>query len=60
MLIRSPGNPADILDRVQSYSTLATLLRSRLLTVEAQICEPQQFSRNKHSGKIPSVIDARR
>ncbi|VVM53097.1 acyl-CoA reductase [Pseudomonas fluorescens] len=60
LLIRSPGEPAEILGRLQSYSTLAVLQRTGLLTVEAQTCEPQQFCRNRHSGKIPSVIDARR
>jgi phenylacetate-CoA ligase len=60
LLIRSPGEPADILEQLQNYSTLAVLQRTGLLTVEAQTCEPQQFCRNRHSGKIPSVIDARR
>ncbi|AZZ76525.1 long-chain-fatty-acyl-CoA reductase [Pseudomonas sp. RU47] len=60
LLIRSSGEPADILGRLLNYSTLAVLQRTGLLTVEAQTCEPQQFCRNRHSGKIPSVIDARR
>jgi phenylacetate-CoA ligase len=60
LLIRSPGAPADILGRLQSYSTLATLVRTGLVTVHAQHCAPQQFDRNKHSGKTPPVIDARR
>ncbi|WP_242208036.1 MULTISPECIES: acyl-CoA reductase [unclassified Pseudomonas] len=60
LLIRSPGEPADILEQLQNYSTLAVLQRTGLLTVEAQTCEPQQFCKNRHSGKIPSVIDARR
>ncbi|CAI8787764.1 phenylacetate-CoA ligase [Pseudomonas sp. IT-347P] len=60
LLIRSPGEPAEILGRLESYSTLATLVRTGLLTVHAQTCDPQQFDRNRHSGKIPPVIDARR
>ncbi|WP_454562071.1 acyl-CoA reductase [Pseudomonas sp. AIG] len=60
LLIRSPGVPADILARLQGYATLATLVRTGLLTVQAHTCEPQQFDRNRHSGKIPPVVDARR
>ncbi|WP_456021407.1 acyl-CoA reductase [Pseudomonas protegens] len=59
LLIRSPGVPADMLGRLEAYSTLATLVRTGLLTVQAQTCEPQQFDRNRHSGKTPLVIDAR-
>lgn len=60
LLIHSPGEPADILCRLEGYATLATLVRTGLLTVQAQTCEPQHFDRNKHSGKIPPVIDSRR
>lgn len=60
LLVRSPGEPADILGRLERYSTLATLVRTGLLTVHAQTCDAHQFDRNKHSGKIPPVIDARR
>jgi phenylacetate-CoA ligase len=60
LLIRSPGAAADILRRLEGYATLATLVRTGLLTVQAQTCEPQQFDRNRHSGKIPPVVDARR
>jgi phenylacetate-CoA ligase len=60
LLVRSPGDPADILSRLQGYSTLATLVRNGLLALQARTCDPQHFERNRHSGKTPPVIDARR
>ncbi len=60
LLIRSPGEPAEILGRLEGYTTLADLVRTGLLTVHAQTCDPQQFDRIRHSAKIPPVIDARR
>lgn len=59
LLIRSPGEPADILDRLQGYSRLANLERTALVTVHAQTCEPLKFEKNRHSQKMPRVIDAR-
>jgi phenylacetate-CoA ligase len=60
LMIRSPAAPADIHRRLEGYATLTTLVRTGLLTVQAQTCEPQQFDRNRHSAKIPAVVDARR
>ncbi|WP_095112086.1 acyl-CoA reductase [Pseudomonas sp. Irchel 3H7] len=60
LLVRSPAAPADILLRLEGYATLTSLVRAGLLTVQTQTCETQQFDRNRHSGKIPAVVDARR
>lgn len=60
LLIRSASEPGDVYERLQQYTTLATLQRSGLLTVTAQRCAPEQFHRNNHSGKTPLLIDARR
>jgi phenylacetate-CoA ligase len=57
--LRCDRHPADALARLQPYTTLTTLLRSGLLCVEVERCEPMQFSKNRHSGKIPELIDAR-
>ncbi|MFG6202818.1 acyl-CoA reductase [Pseudomonas retamae] len=60
LLIRSPCVPADVHERLQHYTTLNMLQRNGLLTVTAQLCAPEQFRRNNHSGKTPLLIDARR
>jgi phenylacetate-CoA ligase len=60
LLFRSSREPADVLERLQGYSILATLLRSGLLKLEVEVCPPALFQRNKHSGKTPLLIDARR
>ncbi|WP_095189023.1 aldehyde dehydrogenase family protein [Pseudomonas sp. Irchel 3E19] len=60
LLLRCPCEPQDIHERLQGYSTLATLLRTGLLTVDVEKCAPEQFFRNRHSGKTPLLIDARR
>jgi phenylacetate-CoA ligase len=60
LLIRSSREPADVLERLQGYSILATLVRSGLLKLEVEVCPPALFHRNKHSGKTPLLIDARR
>ncbi|WP_085683795.1 MULTISPECIES: aldehyde dehydrogenase family protein [unclassified Pseudomonas] len=59
MLFRSPLPPADVQRRLQDYPTLATLIQTGLLTVDAEVCAIDRFSRNKHSGKTPLVIDNR-
>jgi len=42
-----------------SHQTLANAVNAKLLTVEVQVCLEQAFTRNKHSGKTPLVIDKR-
>jgi phenylacetate-CoA ligase len=58
--VRSPRMPEDVQQRLLNEPTLATLLQSGLLRLEAQVCSPAQFTRHKHSGKTPVVIDSRR
>lgn len=58
--LRCDREPSDTHARLQSYTTLATLLRNGLICLEVERCNPMQFSKNKHSGKIPELIDARR
>ncbi|WP_285415450.1 aldehyde dehydrogenase family protein [Pseudomonas sp. efr-133-TYG-5] len=58
--VRSPRMPEDVQQRLLNEPTLATLLQSGLLRLEAQVCPPAQFTRHKHSGKTPVVIDSRR
>jgi phenylacetate-CoA ligase len=43
-----------------SHEALANAVNAKLLTVEVQVCMEQAFTRNKHSGKTPLVIDKRK
>ncbi|RBL68282.1 aldehyde dehydrogenase family protein [Pseudomonas sp. MWU13-2625] len=60
MRLRCPLAPEQARQRLQSYLTLTTLMQSGLLTLEVEQCAIEQFARNRHSGKTPSVIDTRR
>lgn len=60
MLVRSASAPDEVHERLRSYTTLATVIRTGLLSVEVQVCDEVQFTRNTHSGKTPLVIDNRR
>ncbi|MCU0121883.1 aldehyde dehydrogenase family protein [Pseudomonas sp. B2M1-30] len=57
---RSACEPREIRQRLLNYPTLTTLVQTGLLRVEVEVCAPQQFTRNKHSGKTPLLIDSRR
>ncbi|WP_192564881.1 aldehyde dehydrogenase family protein [Pseudomonas gozinkensis] len=59
MRFRSSLSGRDLHRRLQDYPTLATLIRTGLLTVDAELCAVDQFARNRHSGKTPRVIDNR-
>lgn len=59
MRFRSSLPAREVHDRLLDYPTLATLIRTGLLTVDAEHCAIDQFARNKHSGKTPQVIDNR-
>ncbi|WP_445178192.1 acyl-CoA reductase [Pseudomonas sp. McL0111] len=60
MRIRSERQAADVHQRLSGYSTLSTLVETGLLAVEVETCAIEAFSRNKHSGKTPLLIDMRR
>ncbi|AXI61438.1 long-chain-fatty-acyl-CoA reductase [Pseudomonas kribbensis] len=60
MKVRSELEPHEVHERLLGYPTLATLVQTGLLTVEAQMCAIDGFTRNKHSGKTPLLIDNRR
>ncbi|MHC8401241.1 aldehyde dehydrogenase family protein [Pseudomonas sp. MDT1-17] len=42
-----------------NHEALANAVNAKLLTVDVQVCPEQAFTRNKHSGKTPLVIDKR-
>jgi len=59
MKFRSPLEPREVHERLLGYPTLATLVQTGLLTVEAHVCAIDRFARNNHSGKTPLLIDNR-
>ncbi|NYH12084.1 aldehyde dehydrogenase family protein [Pseudomonas moraviensis] len=59
MCFRSPRQPDDVQQRLLDYPTLATLIQTGLLTVEVEVCGSDRFTRNRHSGKTPLLIDNR-
>lgn len=60
MIFLSELAPQDVHRRLSDHPVLTTLLQTGLLTVEAQVCAVDQFTRNRHSGKTPLLIDNRR
>ncbi|MCU0070331.1 long-chain-fatty-acyl-CoA reductase [Pseudomonas koreensis] len=59
MQFYSPLESGDVQRRLLDYPILATLIKTGLLTVDAQVCSSDRFTRNKHSGKTPLLIDNR-
>jgi len=59
MKVRSALEPHEVHERLLGYPTLATLVQTGLLTIEAQSCAIDRFTRNSHSGKTPLLIDNR-
>ncbi|MDI2145248.1 MULTISPECIES: aldehyde dehydrogenase family protein [unclassified Pseudomonas] len=59
MRFRSTREPQDVQQRLLNYPTLATLVRTGLLTVDAEMCAVDRLTRNKHSGKTSLLIDNR-
>ncbi|KAA0961753.1 aldehyde dehydrogenase family protein [Pseudomonas sp. ANT_H12B] len=47
-------------EKLLSHGALANAVKAALLIVEVETCTEQKFTRNKHSGKTPLVIDKRK
>jgi phenylacetate-CoA ligase len=60
MRLRTEHSSAEALARLAGYSTLATVMQSGLLILEVEVCPVEHFTRHKHSGKTPVLIDSRR
>lgn len=59
MRIRVEADPDMVRARVMTDETLANAVAAEFLTVEIEVCREIEFSRNKHSGKTPLLIDQR-
>jgi phenylacetate-CoA ligase len=47
-------------EKLLTHEALANAVRAELLIVEVTTCAEQAFTRNKHSGKTPLIIDQRK
>lgn len=59
LLIRADGDAETIRRKVLSLGPLSEAVDASMLVVEVQSCLPTCFEHNKHSGKVPLVIDSR-
>ncbi|MEB0046791.1 MULTISPECIES: acyl-CoA reductase [unclassified Pseudomonas] len=59
MSVRAEANAQLILDRLLADTTVAAAVSAELLILEVIPCPVSQFERNKHSGKVPLVIERR-
>ncbi|MFJ2319096.1 acyl-CoA reductase [Pseudomonas sp. NPDC087817] len=59
MCLRIGIDAADARLRLSRYPTLATLIETGLLHLDVDVCAVEHFTRNRHSGKTPILIDSR-
>ncbi|MFJ4196186.1 acyl-CoA reductase [Pseudomonas sp. NPDC089534] len=60
LLLRSGLSTGDARRRALNDATLATSVNAGLLRLETEMCPADRFTRNRHSGKPPLLIDSRR
>ncbi|UVM47853.1 aldehyde dehydrogenase family protein [Pseudomonas sp. B21-015] len=60
MRVLADADPAWVHERLLTHEALANAVSSALLVVEVTACAEHSFTRNKHSGKNPLVIDRRK
>lgn len=60
MHVRADADAAWVHEKLLTHEALANAVRAELLIVEVTTCAEQAFTRNKHSGKTPLVIDQRK
>ncbi|PQP04018.1 long-chain-fatty-acyl-CoA reductase [Pseudomonas frederiksbergensis] len=59
MHVLADANPTWVHEKLLTHEALANAVSAGLLIVEVTACVEQEFIRNKHSGKIPLIIDRR-
>ncbi|WP_019579245.1 aldehyde dehydrogenase family protein [Pseudomonas mandelii] len=60
MHVRADADAAWVHEKLLTHEALANAVRAELLIVEVTTCAEQAFTRNKHSGKTPLIIDQRK
>ncbi|MCE0460566.1 acyl-CoA reductase [Pseudomonas uvaldensis] len=58
--IRADGDVETVRRAVLSLKSVFTSVEGALLVLDVQSCPAERFEHNKHSGKVPLVIDSRR
>ncbi|MDI3274180.1 aldehyde dehydrogenase family protein [Pseudomonas sp. AL03] len=60
MRIRVDADADRVHDQLMTHIAVANAVSAALLIVDIEVCAEHEFSRNKHSGKTPLVIDQRK
>ncbi|WP_434611234.1 long-chain-fatty-acyl-CoA reductase [Pseudomonas sp. D2-30] len=59
LLIRTDGDAETVRRQVLGLAALRTSVNAGLLVLDVEHCPVERFEHNKHSGKVPLVIDCR-
>jgi phenylacetate-CoA ligase len=59
MQVRTDADTAWVREKLLTHEALANATAAALLIVEVTACAEHEFIRNKHSGKVPLIVDRR-
>ena len=59
MQVRTDADTAWVREKLLTHEALANAIAAALLIVEVTACSEHEFIRNKHSGKVPLIVDRR-
>jgi phenylacetate-CoA ligase len=59
MQVRTDADTAWVREKLLTHEALANAIAAALLVVEVIACAEHEFIRNKHSGKVPLIVDRR-
>jgi phenylacetate-CoA ligase len=60
MQVRADADANWVRQKLLTHEAVANAVSAALLIVEVTLCAEQAFTRNKHSGKTPLIIDQRK
>jgi phenylacetate-CoA ligase len=60
LLVRAEHDPHTLRQRLLEIPVISMAVNNCLLQLDVQRCSEHRFERNKHSGKIPLIIDLRK
>lgn len=59
MRVRADADADQVYNQLMTHIAVANAVSAALLIVEIEVCVEHEFTRNKHSGKTPLIIDQR-
>ncbi|POA35698.1 MULTISPECIES: acyl-CoA reductase [unclassified Pseudomonas] len=59
LVVRAEHDPQTLRQRLLGIPVISTAVNNHLLELDVQRCSPDRFERNRHSGKVPLIIDLR-